>query len=431
MASNTNRRVLADLERMVGAMADATHRETGMLQGVADGWGTYLRTAESLLTDAGSPSGVAAGMEMLDGLGANLVETAGAVAAQQDARADGLEQVRKKEAEEKEDGGGRNGGGQDGGAQDGGREDDGGEDGEGSGSGRTRTRPGEEPPIPEADPPGTTAPPGDGNGASGGSPGTTTGPGETGPGTAAPPPGGEGDPSRAPPPREPEPADPPPTAEGEVEIVDKRTRRCFSFRLGNASRKPVSDLHFDGKDMRMTSSEVGRPGGGMENWEPLNVPGGNGFWFRVKEGQPPLPPGRATGRFRFCTESSPRGFEIRMTHPDLSTTPIGPGGITHNGRPARMRNGQTLLPPDSVETVYDLEVTATSGGRELQIGASNGTLSQDVSGPDPNAYDAYRDPNDRRQVNIRPVDGRQSFRPNETVRVTVSSSSPNVRFRVR
>ncbi len=121
MASNTNRRVLADLERMVGAMADATDRETGMLQGVADGWGTYLRTAESLLTDAGSPSGVAAGMEMLDGLGANLVETAGAVAAQQDARADGLEQVRKKEAEEKEDGGGQGGGqdGREGGGQDG------------------------------------------------------------------------------------------------------------------------------------------------------------------------------------------------------------------------------------------------------------------------------------------------------------------------
>jgi len=157
---------------------------------------------------------------------------------------------------------------------------------------------------------------------------------------------------------------------------DKRTRRCFKFRIGNGTNKPVSDLHFDGKGMSMTSSSVGSDTG-VKGWSPYNVPGGDGFWFGADKGTKPLPPNEGLGPFEFCTESSPKGIDIWFSHPDGSRTRLDPNNIrTRRGR-ARQRNGKTLLPPDTTEAVYDIEITADGGGLRYRDHGGRGRFRVD------------------------------------------------------
>ena len=412
--------VLGDLARMVGSMADATQRDAGITADLAKGEHTFMQLAESLVTRGSElPMGPIAGAEALAAMGENLDLTAKALADGQKARAEELNAVRKKEEEEKESGGG---GGKPGGES--GTEKD--DDKKKEGDDDTGTANRDETPIEEIDAPNDTTR--TGSGASTVSPtpiDTTSGPGsivnEPGDGSGVNP--SPKDDERAPP-KIPVPA----TGDGLITITKKRTRRCFKFRLRNATNKPVSDLHFDGEGLSMTSSSVGRKGG-LQNWKPFNVRGGKGLLFKVEDGKPPVPPGGRTAAFEFCTESSPRGFEIRLSHPDDSFTPLGPGSITVGGRPARQHKGKTVLPPESLETVYDLEVEVTEGGQKISIRSSSG-LGTDVKTEGDRA-DSFSSGKNGKDLTISPIPSDQPFRPGEKIKLTVSSKSSGARFRIR
>ncbi len=158
----------------------------------------------------------------------------------------------------------------------------------------------------------------------------------------------------------------------------------------------------------------------MAGWQAYNIPGGDGFWFGRKQGQPPIPPGGVTGKFEFCTDSAPRGYDIKLSHPDRSTTPIGPGGIRVGGRPARQnQQGQTILPTESVKTLYDIEVKADEVAHQMDIKVVGGKLSQqDIVVPD--GYEAWVTHNGTR-LHAKPI-GRP-FRAGETIPITVVSDS--------
>jgi len=445
MANGPSLPVLRDLARSVESLNTATGADSDMLRHVVDGEAQYPQLAEKILTEpTGLGFGQPAALDALSRLGENVEGALGHVADGQKARAEELEQINKKEIEEKEGDPKKGGGGGGTGGDDEKKPKDNGDKPADEDKDKDKKDPKkteeDKKEIPEEDPPGSDPKKEDGAGADTGTTPPATPPPQEPTEPSRPPPAGSGTTGDGTVPPEPKKPEKPKQAKqpekkekkkkrGSVEVVGKRTRRCFKFRIGNGTNKPVSDLHFDGKGMSMTSSSVGS-NTGVKGWTPYNVPGGDGFWFGADKGTKPLPPNKGLGPFEFCTESSPKGFDIWFSHPDGSRTRLDPNNIrTRRGR-ARQRNGKTLLPPDTTETVYDIEITADGGGSELTVEASGGRLKPGTAADSKTTSGGVRN-NNRRLLDINTVPMSREFGKGEKVRATVTSSSSNLKFKVK
>lgn len=365
-------RVLATLAEMVELIARDTARDAAMLSALAEQYRLMMRSDPGgTVPDPPAREGPA---PVMGGAGAaaptQLAATITSMARGTRARADDLEAITTKEAEE-------------------------------------RTPPG-----------GTTAPtPGGGTGTPIGPTRPRTG-GGGGSGVTPRPDGGGGEDGGGGQPRPPEPP-----------VVVKKgrtTRRCYRFSLTNPAAgrppKPVSDLHFDGG----VPASVTAP----EGWTATTGPDGFGFAADGPKGH--VPPGRTLGPFEFCADRPLRGIRIRLTFPDGTDRPLAPGDVTVRGRPAPVdADGNARIPPSRRTYVYETTLRMRGDGSGI-VRANDPAARIEVDGDD-RRIGLTRDQPDGRRWEIDRREGDRVdavLQQDDEVTVRVVSDDPHLRLQV-
>jgi hypothetical protein len=333
--SPTSHRVLSSLASSVGALADRAAATSRIYNEIGPAFQDYVHAARSILTGtempvSESPTGSApitapqpSAVAATQAFGGYLSQMADALAATGTSTAQELQNVNKKEIEEKTGGGTTTGGGVSIPA--------------GSGGGTTGSG---------GKQPGSTNPP-----TSGGSGGNGASVGKGGNGTISKQPV-PGQPARTPA----TPVSHPASVSRPLKQVE---RRCYQFKIRNQGKDgDISDIFFTG----MTPAvQPNVPVG----WQGLiGTPANPGFGWQVKSNSPEkiLKPGQVSPEFGFCLDN-PASSNIFLSHPDKTQTKLGPGDLLVNGSPPRVnKNGDPIITSTNRSYITQYEVTVGDSG---------------------------------------------------------------------
>jgi len=395
--SPTSQQVLSSLAGGVGALADRAAATSRIYSEIGPAFQDYVHATRSILTGtempvSESPTGSApitapqpSAVAATQAFGDYLSQMADALAATGTSTAQELQNVNKKEIEEKTGGGTTTGGGV---------SIPGGSGGSTTGNGGKQ--------------PGGTNTPTDGGPAGNGS---SVGKGGNGTTSKQPVPGQPAGTSTT-------PVSHPASVSRPLKQVE---RRCYKFKIRNQGKDgDISDIFFSG----MTPAV---PPNVPAGWQGLiGTPANPGFGWQVKTNSPEkiLKPGQVSPEFGFCLDS-PATSNIYLSHPDKTQTKLGAGDLLVNGSPPRVnKNGDPVITSTNRSYITQYDVTVGDSGTVSLTLPGGGASGISGTGPKGQHLDGVASA-DGKTVTL----GGQ-FPPGTVISVEVQTRGPNATAQV-